>query len=463
MSRTTRSAWTTLGQLVERAEGRLAARDPGGLDTPIGGVSIDTRTLEPGDLFVPLPGTNVDGHEYIAEAFRRGAAASLCAAARLATFGPKEPGPLVVVDDVTVALGRVAHRHRRDWPGLVVGITGSSGKTTTKDLVGRVFAADRPTLTTRGNLNNQWGVPLTLLELRSEHRAAIVEMGTNHPGEIGSLAAIAAPDAAIITNVGHAHLEHFGTVEAIAREKTALARAVPAGGVVFAHADSPGLMAALAGLTARIVTFGNGAKADVHPAVFEDRGAAGSRLRVEGFPALELALVGRHQALNALAALAVAREFELEPDRSVAAIASYRPTTGRMEVRHARGATLLVDCYNANPESTRAALQTLATWPDARRRIAILGDMLELGPKAPELHREAGATVRGAELWAVGRMAGEYVAGATSAEIEALRFDEVSAVAAALREALAPGTVVLLKASRGAQLERVLEGLESEG
>jgi len=473
------------GDLAVRAVPEGAAAREAWLKSGIDGVSIDTRTLARGDLFVPLPGSRSDGHDFLEEAFRRGAAAALCARARHAALAGREPGPLVVVEEVTGALLQLARRYREGWPCALVGVSGSAGKTTIKDLVAAVLATDGPTLKTEGNLNNQWGVPLTLLRLRGEHRAAVVEIGTSAPGEIALLAAVSLPNAAVITNAGTAHLEGLGSLAAIAAEKAALGFALRAGEPLFAGADSPRLIAALAGVKARLVTFGLARGAAVRPERLEDLGPEGSRLEVAGFPSLHLRLVGAHQVRNALAALAVARERTLDPRAVVEALAAYRPTPGRMEVRSARGATLIVDCYNANPDSTAAALETLERWPGARRRIAVLGDMLELGPQAAALHRETGARVGGSELWAIGAHAEDYAAGARgevrddagsgSGAGHAKRppghaksgppprgFADFEALAAALRDALAPGVVVLLKASRGARLERVLEGLERE-
>lgn len=429
----------------------------------VAGFSIDTRTLRGGEVFVPLSGSHVDGHEFLADAFAHGAAAALCTRARAASLAGREPGPLVVVEDVTAALQTLAGRHRERWTGLLVGVTGSAGKTTTKDLVALALESDRTTLKTEGNLNNHWGVPLTLLRLTPRHRAAIVEMGANHPGEIALLASLARPDAAIITNVGAAHLEGFGSVEAVAAEKKALASAVPPGSPVFAGADSAPLMRALAGAPQRVIPYGFSSGSAVRPERLEDLGAAGMRIEVAGFPPCRLALVGRHLAQNALAAFAVAREYRLDPLAVVRALERYRPAKGRMEVRQVRGATLLVDCYNANPDSTRAALEVLAGWPGATRRIAVLGDMLELGEQSARLHAGTGAAVRGAELWALGRHAGDYAEGARSAAVPTRQFADIPALAAALGEALGPGVTVLLKASRGVALERVLAGFEGEG
>ncbi|MBI1798886.1 MAG: UDP-N-acetylmuramoyl-tripeptide--D-alanyl-D-alanine ligase, partial [Candidatus Eisenbacteria bacterium] len=461
----------TLVELAQFASGDLVVREvPAAanaretfLKSGIGGASIDTRTLEPGDLFVPLPGRYADGHAFLKEAFRRGAAAALCDRSHHAAIAGREPGPLVVVENVTSALQRVARRYRERWPGWMVGVTGSAGKTTTRDLVAAALATAHPTLKTEGNLNNHWGVPLTLLKLRPGHRAAVVEMAMNRAGEIGELAAIAMPQAAVITNAGSAHLEGLGSLEAIAREKASLAFALRPREVAFAGADSPRLIAALAGARCRVVRYGLAKNAEVRPRRIEALGEHGNRFEVEGFPPVHLRLIGRHQIANALAAIAVARERRLDPVAVKAALEAYRPISGRMELQSARGATLLVDCYNANPDATRAALETLATWPGEGRRIALLGDMLELGPRAAELHRETGAAVRGAELWAIGAHAADYAAGAKRLGIETRIWPGIDEARAALALVLAPGVVVLVKASRGAALERVLEGLEGNG
>lgn len=447
--------------VVGSVPGEAAAREAW-LQSGIGGASIDTRTLEPGDLFVPLPGSRTDGHAFLDEAFRRGAAAALCARGRHAALEGREPGPLIVVEDVTQALMRLGRRYRERWRGALLCVTGSAGKTTTKDLVAAALATAGPVLKTEGNLNNHWGVPLTLLRLRPTHRAAVVELGTSHAGEIALLAAIALPGGGLITNAGSAHLEGLGSLDAIAREKAALGFALRAGDPLVAGADSPRLLAALAGVKARLITYGLAPDASVRPRRVENLGPEGSRIEVEGFPPVHLRLVGAHQVLNALGALAVAREFELDPRAVADALGAYRPSKGRMEVKRARGATLIVDCYNANPESTAAAIETLEGWPQARRRIAVLGDMLELGEGAGALHRATSSGLRAAELWAVGEHAADYAAGARSAATPARLFDGLEPLAVALAGALGPGVVVLLKASRGVRLERVLEGLELE-
>ncbi len=459
----------TLRSVARMAEGDLVIRDvprdptarEALLERGVEGASIDTRTLSAGELFVPLPGARVDGHAFLIEAFAHGAAAALCARASYAAWSGREPGPLVVVDDVTLALQRLARRYRDGWSGLLVGLTGSTGKTTTKELVTAALATAGPTLKTQGNLNNHWGVPLTLLRLRPEHRAAVVEMGMSGAGEIAALATIARPDTAIITSAGTAHVggPGLGDARAVAIEKASLAWAVPVAAPVFVGADSPRLVTAVRAAKRRMVRYGLAAGADIRPAKIEDHGLAGSRFLVRGFPPVTLRLIGRHQVANALAALALAREYRLEPEAVAEALQEVQPLRGRMEARRAQGGVLLLDHYNANPDSSRAALATLARWPGVKRRIAILGDMLELGPAAARLHRQIGAAVRRAELWVVGDHARDYAAGARRAGVRVRVFADKREVAAALREALGPQTVVLLKASRGAALEDVLEGL----
>jgi len=457
----------TLPQLAQISGGDLwASRLPENanqreewLRSGVDGISIDTRALEPGDLFVPLPGANTDGHDFIAAAFERGAAASLCDRAHAEEWKARAGGPLVIVDDATAALQRLAARHRERWSGLLIGVTGSSGKTTTKDLVAAVLEAAAPTLKTEGNLNNHWGVPLTLLRLRAEHRAAVVEMGMNHAGEIALLARVAQPNAALITTAGTAHLEHLGTLEAIAHEKASLAAALKPDQVAFAGADSPRLLAALKPINCRKVTYGLARGADVRPAKLEELGERGSRLVVAGFPAFVLPMPGRHQVANALGALAVAREYGVPPEAATAALASMKPGKGRMEIRHVRGATLLLDHYNANPESTARALETLSNWPGAKRRIAALGDMLELGAEAGRLHAETARSAGvGVELWTTGEYAHDWARGSKAARV----FESRESLREALHAALAPGVVVLIKASRGARFETLLDGLETD-
>ncbi len=460
----------TLVQLAQWAGGDLVVREVPGdpiarealLRTGITGGTLDSRAVRPGMLFVPLPGSRVDGHAFLDEAFERGAGAALCARAIHPQVADLPLGPLVLVEDVTAGLQRLATKLRELWGGWVIGVTGSAGKTTTKELVSAVLGTEGLVLRTEGNLNNHWGVPLTLLGLLPEHRRAVIEMGMNHAGEIAALAAIAGPNACIITNAGSAHLENLGSLEAIAREKASLAWALAKGDSAFVCTDSPRLVAAVKGCPAQVVSYGLDAGAEVRATAIEDLGDQGSRFTVPGFRPVHLRLIGLHQVVNAVGALAVARHLRLDPDAVVAALEAHWPLKDRMQVKHAAGSTLLVDYYNANPDSMRAALATLASWPRAKRRIAVLGDMRELGATAAALHREVGEAVREAELWVVGEHADDYASGAALARVAVQKFPDKPALAAALRSQLAPGTIVLLKASRGAALEDILAGLPVE-
>jgi len=252
----------------------------------------------------------------------------------------------------------------------------------------------------------------------------------------------------------------MGSREAIAREKASLARDLGPHGVVFAGADSPMLLDALKEMKARRILYGLAKDADVRPQNLTPLGAEGTRVEVAGFPPFTLALLGRHQVANALAAVAVAREFGVDAARAAAAIEAVKPAKGRMEVRHAQGALVLMDFYNANPDSVRAALETLASLPGIERRIAVLGDMLELGENAPAIHRETAGAIQSAELWTVGAFAADWAAGAKQARVPAKVFENIAALRDALRDTLAPGVAVLVKGSRGAALERALEGIE---
>jgi UDP-N-acetylmuramoyl-tripeptide--D-alanyl-D-alanine ligase len=242
-----------------------------------------------------------------------------------------------------------------------------------------------------------------------------------------------------------------------------IAAGLPAGAPVFAGADSPALMRALRGAPQRVISYGLAPEAEVRPERVEDLAADGVRLEVRGFPPCRLRLVGRHQAANALAAFAVAREFGLDPAAVVAALEGYAPAKGRMEVRRMRDAVVIADCYNANPDSTRAALSALAGWPGVRRRIAVLGDMLELGAGAPRLHAETAAAARDAEVWVVGAYAGDYARGARAAGVPVRVFADKEELAAALVPELGPGVAVLVKGSRGAALETVIAAIEGGG
>jgi UDP-N-acetylmuramoyl-tripeptide--D-alanyl-D-alanine ligase len=447
----------TLASLARCGNGRLV-----GADRPVDGISIDSRTLTPGVLFAALKGPRADGHDFARAAAERGAAALL-------VERPVDVDlPQVVVGDALAALTACARAHRRQFAGAVVAVTGSNGKTTTKEMIGAILGRGVPCLITRGNLNNHIGVPLTLLSLRSEHRSAVIEMGANHRGEIAHLMSIAEPGIGIVTNAGAAHLEGFGSLDGVAEGKGEMFGALPADGVAIVNADdpyAPRWRTLAAGR--RITTFGLDAAADYSarnvkssleqhaPKLEFDLVAATGEVRVE------LALAGLHNLRNALGAAAAAQTAGASLDDVAAGLAVMKPVRGRLEFRPAmKGAVLVDDSYNANPGSLKAGLDAFQSFAGARW--LVLGDMMELGSAADELHREIGAYARetGVErLLAVGpRSKGAAAAfgpgGAWFETIEDLIDDA--------RRTLRSDVAVLVKGSRANRLERVTQALASE-
>ena len=433
-----------------------------GADAAFDRVVTDTRQLQPGDLFVALKGDRFDGHDYVARAMSLGAVGALVS--RVVDGG----GSQILVDDVLDGLQRYAQSWRNDFDIPVIGITGSSGKTTTKQMVAAVVAARGPVLATVGNLNNHIGVPLTLLSLRAAHRTAVIEMGANHAGEIALLARLAQPQIGIVTQAGDAHLEGFGSREGVAHAKGELFAAIAsraAGGVAIINADDvyAPLWRQLAG-TAPVLSFGLAAEADVRA---EDpvgvpehapEAIAFTLIAPVGGARIELALPGLHNVQNALSAAAVGIALNLGIEQIAKGLANVAPVAGRLNWKTTReGARLLDDSYNANPTSLRAALNLLAGLPG--QRWLVLGEMRELGPDAASIHEDAGRAARSVgidRLYTLGAMAGHAGDGYGSA---AHGFERIDDLVAALRDELNEGVTVLVKGSRGARMERVVAAL----
>ncbi|MDT0306954.1 UDP-N-acetylmuramoyl-tripeptide--D-alanyl-D-alanine ligase [Streptomyces sp. DSM 44917] len=416
---------------------------------------LDGRQAEPGGLFVAFAGERVDGHDYAAQAARAGA---------VAVLGSRPtPLPTVLVGNVRAALQALAaHVVARLREGLtVLAVTGSQGKTGTKDLLGAVMAQAAPTVATLGNLNNQLGVPLTMLRADASTRFLVLEMGARGVGDIAELTGLVAPDVAVVLNVGQAHLGPFGSRAAIAEGKSELVRGLAPGGTAVLNADDPRVVAMRALADGPVLTFGHTRHADVRVRGLElDRlGRPSFTLRTAGASApVALPLVGAHQALNASAAAAAGLAAGVPLGATAAALPTAPLTRWRLEPRElAGGARLLNDSYNANPDSTRAALDALAA-VEGRRRIAVLGEMLELGDAAEAEHRAIGeyAASRADVVLAVGKGARPIALGAGTAAAEAA--DNEAAVAW-LRRHLAAGDLVLVKASRGARLDEVAAAL----
>lgn len=455
--------WTggTLLGAVGSASGAIVASPAGA--SPVRRVVTNSREVTAGDLFVALRGERFDGHDFItqvAELAQSGAGDVAALVERGRGMRPSEVA-VVEVDDTLMGLQRLAGAYRRTLPARMVGITGSSGKTSTKDFTFAVLSSMLRGWCTQGNLNNHIGVPLTLLDGDRLAQMAVVEMGMNHAGEIAPLAALVAPEVAIITNVGVAHIEFLGSREAIAREKGALAAAVNAQGTVVLSAEDS-FTSMISDMTAaQILTAGIGCGEVQAVDVLPTEGGSRFGIVYEGERAeFELAVPGLHMVRNA--ALAVAAGLVLDVPLAAAAegLRGMTLTRGRMETRSVRGVQFLDDTYNANPDSMQAALATLAHWPAAGKRIAVLGRMGELGPFAEEGHREVGraASIGIDRLLTVGAEADWISTEATLNGLDDVsHFDDHVSAAEALRRAWAPGDVILVKGSRSARMERIIE------
>lgn len=434
--------------------------------------SIDSRTVRAGDLFVAIAGPRYDGHAFVADAVARGAAGVMVSHVDT----PAEPPgvPIVLVDDTVRALQALARHVRRASGAKVVAITGSAGKTTTKEVTATFLEARYQTLRNRGNLNNHIGLPLSLLELQAGAEVAVVELGMNHAGEIRRLVEIAEPDVRVWTNVGTAHIGYFGSMDAIAEAKAEVLDGATVSTVFVANADDPRVMARVPGFPGRVVTFStDGARADVEALEVGDHGLEGTTARVRtpaGDVQLETSLPGRANLANVLAGIAVGITMGVSLEDIASRASRLRPAPRRGEVlRLARDIVVLDDSYNASPSAVGRVLELVSSNSSGRRRVAFLGEMLELGAATASLHRETGERVARAgiaTLVAVGGDAaralrdGAVTAGLDSSNVHCV---ETSDEAALLVDAVVrPGDLVLVKGSRGIRMERVVDALRAE-
>lgn len=422
-------------------------------------VATDSRKIEAGDLYVALVGENFDGHDFVAESLAKGARGAVVSR----TMGDVN-GPLYRVQDTLVALGALAAFRRRALRAPVVAITGSSGKTTTKDLTAAAVGSAKRVHATRGNLNNRVGMPLTLLAVPADAEAVVLELGTNEPGEIRTLAQIARPDIGVVTTVGEAHLERLGSLEGVLDEKLDLLRGLAAGGRCLVG-DEPGVLPARArGICAgvRVAGWTERADTDLRPEGAEADAAGRYTFQWRGQP-VSVPIAGRHAATDALLALAVAELLGVSAADAARGLASASTQSMRGEVRRVGALTLIVDCYNANPQSVRAALDLLAGQV-ARRRVAVLGTMLELGTESERLHRDvlAAALAKKFDLVvATGAFARAAEAvGAASKDL--ISAPDWQTAYPRLRERLQGDEVVLLKASRGIAMEGMLPLIDAD-
>jgi UDP-N-acetylmuramoyl-tripeptide--D-alanyl-D-alanine ligase len=450
----------TVQDIVRATQGALVIGD---LAIPVTGVGIDSRSLGVGEAFFAIRGHRLDGHDFVADAASRGAA---CLVVHTVPDPIPAGVPLVLVEDTTKALGRLGAAHRRRFDLPVVAVTGSNGKTTTKEMIAAVLATRWRVLKPEGSFNNQWGLPLTLLRLTPEHEALVVEIGTNQKGEIAALTELAAPTVGVVTTVAAVHTEFLGTVEGVREEKSALVRGLGSEGHAVLNADDPRVAGMARDTRARVTTYGRAAAAAVRAGGDLVEDAEGLRFTLETAgrrQPVRLGFAGRHNVTNALAAAAagVALGFELE--EIARGLAAARPVRGRCVWRRAGETLILDDTYNANPASVRAALETAAAHARGRRLIVVLGDMLELGDVADEAHREIGrhvAAAGAAELVGLGpRMRLAVEAARADGLAEARHMASFEDVVAHLLKRVAPSDLVLVKGSRGMRMERVADAL----
>jgi UDP-N-acetylmuramoyl-tripeptide--D-alanyl-D-alanine ligase len=443
-----------------------------GGEREISGFSIDTRTISPGDMFLAIRGERFDGNGYVGEAVRKGAVGAIVSDAGLVESAELASTPLILVPDTVTALQALARSVRRESGAAVVAVTGSAGKSTTKEIAAEFLSTRYRVFRNKGNLNNHIGLPLSLLELRKKPDIGVLELGMNHFGEIRALVNIAEPEVRVWTNVGPAHLEFFGTVEAIAEAKAEVLEGADRDALLVANADDDLVMHHAPKFAGRVRTFGVERPADVRALAVRDLGIEGTAALVRtpiGEAEVRTPLPGRANLSNVLAAAAVAIRFDVPLGDIVERAATLKPVARRGEITRTRRVTIVDDSYNSNPKALSRALSMMAVATGYERRVAVIGEMLELGTASPELHRSSGEEAARAginELIAVGGPSARALAeGAASAGMPSAHVHCVdnSNEAADLAVALVkPGDLILVKGSRGIRTEVVVDRLKAE-
>ncbi len=459
----------------------LGVATPARLDplAPVAGVSIDSRTIRPGELFIAIRGPCHDGHSFVAGALGRGATAGVVERGRLGEYPGGIQGKLFAVDDTLVALGQLAQRASEIWrrakPGRIVGaVAGSVGKTTTKEILAALVGARFGVLKTEGNLNNEYGLPLTLLRIGEEHDAAIVELGMSHRGELRALAKLASPEVGVVTRVAVEHLEFFSSLEEIAlAERELIENLAWPDATAVLNADDERVRKFADVARGPVIRFGTGVEAEFRAEQIRERGLEGARfdfISPAGRAALELPLIGRHNVMNAVAALAAASLWGIGLEEARRVLPTLRPADKRGEVvRFEEGFSVINDSYNSSPTALAALTQLLAATPGYRRRILAAGEMLELGKSSGELHQECGraAANLGKIDWIFGVQgrAADLIGGAVGAGFPADRtrlFENSAEAAKFLERFISPGDLLLLKGSRGTKMEKILEAIDAQ-
>jgi UDP-N-acetylmuramoyl-tripeptide--D-alanyl-D-alanine ligase len=441
-------------------EGELISGSP---ETAVQRVSTDSRRIAPGDLFFAIKGNNFDGHDFLSEVAEKGASAVVV------ERRPAKPlnAGVIVAGDTRKALGQLAARYRRDFQLSIVAVAGSNGKTTTKELIASLLQQGLPTVWSEASFNNDIGVPLTLLKIESRHRAAVLEVGTNHPGELPALVRLIQPGVGVITSIGREHLEHFGGMEGVVQEEGWLAELLPPSGILLVNGDGEWTPSIVERHRGRTVTVGMGTQ-NQWRGEFRSMDRRGVTFRIsspcrEYNTEFQVGLLGRHQITNATFALAIAAEFGVKVQAAAKGLAEAKPPKMRMQFWEAGEIEVLDDSYNANADSMIAALQTLADLPCAGRRVAVLGDMAELGVHSVSAHEEVGrrtAELQIDQLVAVGKFATWTANAASQAGLRNVTtFADVNSAVAAVPVLFKKKDLVLLKASRATGLERMGEKL----
>jgi UDP-N-acetylmuramoyl-tripeptide--D-alanyl-D-alanine ligase len=468
--------WT----VVQMAQA-LGVAAPARLDPMAGlaGVSIDSRTIQPGELFLAIHGPRHDGHDHVVGALEKGAAAGLVARSRLGSYAAEIQGRLFAVEDTLAALQRMGAYACETWrktrPGRLVGaVAGSVGKTTTKEILAALLGARFRVLKTLGNLNNEYGLPLTLLRLSDEYDAAVVELGMSHRGELAALTRIASPDVGVITRVAVEHLEFFSSIEEIALAERELVLNLPwPGATAVLNADDERVSRFAEVARGPVIFFGTGGSAQFRAQAIEEHGIEGSEFDLvspRGRARLWLPLIGRHNVMNATAALAAASLWGIGADEVQAVLGALQPADKRGEVlRFEQGFTVINDCYNSSPAALNELTRLLAATPGYERRILAAGEMRELGTSSAELHRECGRNAAGLGgidwIFAVQGPAEDFLRGAVAAghpQERAQFFENSDEAGKFLAGFLRRGDLLLLKGSRGVKMEKILEAIEAQ-
>ena len=459
--------------MMEPVTLQFIAEASGGILHPLGagcmtvsGLCTDSRRLQAGDLFLALRGERFDGHDFLKDPALKTAAAVLISEDRRADVPPGLP--VVTVRDTRAALGRIAADYRKGFSIPVFCVAGSNGKTTTKELLAALLETRFPTLRSQASFNNDIGVPLSLLGLNRSHHAAVLEAGTNHPGELAPLIQQIAPRYGLVPQIGREHLEHFGDLDGVIDEECALGDNLPADGILFLNGDCEAAQPLATRTRARVVLTGFGPQNSWRARILEN-GWNFTRFEIiapqsEWCGVFEIAVPGRHMVSNATLALAAAAELHIRPEAARQALARFSGAKQRLQWSEQRGIRWLDDTYNANADSTLASLQTLSELPCTGRRVAVLGDMAELGEHTAEAHREVGAAAHrlGIDLLVcIGRSARHTADGAFGMH-QVLAFPDVEQAVPALRPLIRSGDCILAKASRSSRLERLFEALKTE-